>query len=253
MLQGMVCIVSGASSDIGRETVLELLREGAHVYAGSRRLDLLTEFQDSWVKTFGGSRVWVKRLDVTDENNVRDFVEDVISRHGRVDALINLAGYPMDRDLWNRGLTDLDWEDISKVFRVDLGGSFLLSKYVIPFMVKNKHGVIVNISSTPAIAGYDRGCAYTIAKAALLGLTKHIASEYGRMGVRAYTLALGNIETSTTKTALQDSYEKLAQESPAGRWGKPSEVASVISVLCSDKMSFVNGQTIVVDGGTIMF
>lgn len=252
VLGGRVCIVTGASSDIGRETVSELLREGAYVHAGSRRFDLLRSYRDEWARAFGENRVWVRRLDVTDENDVSKFVEEVFSHHRRIDAVVNLAGYPIDQNLWNRGLTDLSFEDISGVFKVDLGGSFLLSKYAIPCMVKNRHGVIVNIGSTPAIAGYDRGCAYTIAKAALVGLTKHIASEYGRMGIRAYTLALGNIETITTKKALSESYEALARESPAGRWGKPSEVASVISVLCSDKMSFVNGQTIVVDGGTVM-
>ncbi|MEM3095729.1 MAG: SDR family oxidoreductase [Nitrososphaerota archaeon] len=252
MLEGRVCIISGASSEIGEATVRELLAYGAFVYAGARRLELLLKWWNAWVKTFGDGRVWVQRLDVTDESSVRNFTEAALSRHGRVDALINLAGYPIESSLWNTPLTDLTYEEISKVFRVDLGGSFLLSKSVIPVMVRNRHGVIVNISSTPALSGHSRGAAYSIAKAALHALTRHIASEYGAYGVRSYTLALGNIETQATRTVMESMYEELATESPAKRWGKPDEVASVIALLCSDKMSYVNGQTIVVDGGTVM-
>lgn len=252
MLDGRVCIVSGASSEIGLATVEELLSKGALVYAGSRRVELLRRWRGEWAERYGGDRVWAEYLDVTDEDNVRRFVEAVLSKLGRVDGLINLAGYPIESRLWNARLTELTYEEVSSVFKVDLGGSFLLSKYVIPAMVRNRHGVIVNISSTPALAGHDRGAAYSIAKAALMALTKHIAYEYGGVGVRSYTLALGNIETSTTKAAMPEMYEELAMESPAKRWGKPAEVASVIAVLCSDMMSYVNGQTIVVDGGAVM-
>ncbi|GBC70014.1 Dihydroanticapsin 7-dehydrogenase [archaeon HR01] len=251
LLEGKACIVSGASSEIGVATVEELLREGAHVTAGSRRVDFLERLRDGWAARYGGERVYVGYLDVSDEDVVRDFVGQAVRRHGRIGGLVNLAGYNIDPGLWFKPCTELELKEIMDVFKVDLAGSFLMSKHVIPHMI-GAGGVIINISSTPAVAGYRYGCAYSIAKSALHALTRHIAWEYGGKGVRAYTLALGNIETSTTREAVKEMYEELAAESPARRWGRPSEVASVISVLLSEKMSFVNGQTVVVDGGTVM-
>ncbi|MFQ6011740.1 MAG: SDR family NAD(P)-dependent oxidoreductase, partial [Nitrososphaerales archaeon] len=105
----------------------------------------------------------------------------------------------------------------------------------------------------PAIAGYNRGAPYTIAKAGILGIVKHVAHEYGRYNIRTYALALGNIRTPKTYDHLtREQKLELAKETPMRRWGSPKEVAGTALILASDHASFVTGQTIVVDGGTVM-
>jgi NAD(P)-dependent dehydrogenase (short-subunit alcohol dehydrogenase family) len=117
----------------------------------------------------------------------------------------------------------------------------------------NEGGVIINISSTPAIAGYTEGSPYTIAKTANIALTKCIAREYGSNNIRAYSLALGNIATLATYGSMTEEYRhQAAQEPSMKRWGKPEEVAKVAACIASNNFSFATGNTIVIDGGTVL-
>jgi 3-oxoacyl-[acyl-carrier protein] reductase len=118
---------------------------------------------------------------------------------------------------------------------------------------KTFNGVIINISSTPAINGHIEGSPYTIAKAGIIGLTKHIAREYGIDNIRAYTLALGNIATNSTYYSMDKEHRLLAKkETSLKRWGKPLEVAKIAACLASNNFTYATGNTIVIDGGTIM-
>ena len=252
LVGGKVCVVTGASGEIGSATVKELLREGGVVYAGARRTTLLNALS-SELSSEERKRLHYAYLDVTDRRSVAEFIANVVDEQGRVDCLVNVAGYPMDERIWNKQLHQLTEEEIISILNVDLMGSFRCIAEAIPHMLRQRRGVIVNTSSNPAIAGHDRGAAYTIAKTALLALAKHIAKEYGRYNIRAYSLALGNIKTEPTVRGLTaEEFEKLAHESPMARWGEPSEVAAVIAFLCSDKASFINGQTIIIDGGAVL-
>jgi 3-oxoacyl-[acyl-carrier protein] reductase len=115
-------------------------------------------------------------------------------------------------------------------------------------------GVIINIASTPAIAGYTKGAPYTIAKAANIALTKCIALEYGSNNIRSYTMALGNIATLATYNSMTEiDRNKAAEEPSMKRWGKPEEVAKVAACIASDNFSFTTGNTIVIDGGTVLW
>jgi 3-oxoacyl-[acyl-carrier protein] reductase len=152
-----------------------------------------------------------------------------------------------------------------EIINVDLMGSVRLSKAVIKQMIKienekeynnnntRKGGVIINISSTPALSGHIEGSPYTIAKSGLIGLTKHIAREYGIYNIRAYTLALGNISTDATYFSMDNKHKSIAEEETSlKRWGKPEEVAKIASHLASNDFSYSTGNTIIIDGGTIM-
>ena len=157
---------------------------------------------------------------------------------------------------------------MEKIIEVDLFGSMRLCRAVLPIMMQNSSnmnhgsniiggreggGVIINISSTPAISGRVGGFPYSIAKSGNITLTKCIAKEYSRFGSRAYTLALGNIATPATLDSVTEQIIiKAALESPMKRWGKASEVASIAASLADDNFSYATGNTIVIDGGTVL-
>lgn len=252
LLQGKRAIITGAGKGIGRAISLALAGNGADVCVASRTSkdieSLLAEIRAKYkVRAVGVV------ADISKKNDVSTIVEKAVRELGGVDALVCAAGYPMVPTIWESKLHELSEDDFLKVFETDVLGSFKIIKEVLPLMSRQKNGVIVAFSSTPAIAGYSKGGPYTVAKAANLGLIKEIASEYGEKNIRAYAVAPGNIRTERTFDQLSESEKAtLAKESPMKRWGKPSEVAEVVSMLVSDKFSFVTGQTIVIDGGTVM-
>lgn len=193
------------------------------------------------------------RVDVTSKDDVSAMVARTLKKFkGRVDILVNNAGYPIEGELWDRPLHTISEESLKKVLDVDTLGAFRCCREVLPVMMKQRSGVIINISSTPAVAGYDKGAPYTIAKSANLGLTKHVAKEYGRYGIRCNTIAPGSIATQRNWERLSKSERRsLVSGIPLGRAGRPADVAGAALVLASDYTAFVDGQTVVVDGGEV--
>jgi 3-oxoacyl-[acyl-carrier protein] reductase len=191
--------------------------------------------------------------DISTKEGARGVVQQANSALGGIDILVCAAGYPLSPSIWEKSPHETEEEEIKLVFETDVLGSFRLVKDVIPIMISRKGGVIILFSSTPALAGYGKGGAYTISKAANLGLTKEIAAAYGGFNIRSYAIAPGNIQTERTYGPLsEDERKTLASEASMKRWGLPEEVANVAVALASDNLSFVTGQTIVVDGGTVM-
>ncbi|MHB8566700.1 MAG: SDR family NAD(P)-dependent oxidoreductase [Nitrososphaerales archaeon] len=252
LLEGKNALVTGAGKGIGRAIGLSLAENGANVCLSSRSLeDIETLSRDivssSLVKAFPLT------ADVSKKTDAKNLVHSALAKMGSIDILVCAAGFPLIGKVWEQSLHELDEDDFLSVFQVDVLGSFRMAKYTLPVMMKQKSGVIILFSSTPAIRGYNEGAPYTVAKAANLGLVKEIASEYGKYNIRAYAVAPGNIRTEKTFDRLSAKEKKLlAGEAPMKRWGEPREVASVVCALASENMSFVTGQTIVVDGGTVM-
>ncbi|MGA3297002.1 MAG: SDR family oxidoreductase, partial [Candidatus Bathyarchaeia archaeon] len=201
-----------------------------------------------------GRRSLLARVDFTDmkhvQSEVQNMVDSTIKEFGRIDVLVNLAGYPA-RGEWNKKLFELTAEDFFKPLNVDLFGSFLCSRAVAPHMIRQEKGVIVNVSSTPALSGHDRGFAFTVAKAGIIGLTKALAFELSPF-VRVNTVALGNVETAWTLELNQEELSVAREENLVKRFGSQEEVARTLVFLCSDDSSFLNGQTLVLDGGTTL-
>lgn len=212
MLRNKVAIISGASRGLGFEISKELAQRGATVIMCSRSRTS-AENSASLIK----GTTYAAKLDVTNSQEVGEFVRRVADRHKHIDILINNAGYPFDRAMWNKRFHEVAEEDLERVLDVDLKGTFRLSRATIPFMLENssstiprKGGVIINIASTPAIAGHTAGAPYSIAKSGVIAITKHIALEYGDRNIRAYTLALGNISTAATFASMTVTERKKA-------------------------------------------
>jgi 3-oxoacyl-[acyl-carrier protein] reductase len=177
-------------------------------------------------------------------------VDKVYQKYGQIDIMVNNAGYPIKDELWDTSFEQIQDQDLENVVDVDTIGTYRCCRRVLPIMVEKHRGVIINISSTPAISGYIKGAPYTVAKAANLGITKHIAAEFGKYGIRCNAIAPGTIATQRNWDRLTTHQRvDIVRSIPLGRAGKPEEVASVTLVLASDYTSFITGQTIVVDGG----
>ena len=145
------------------------------------------------IKKINSSKVFAAEVDVTSDNSIKNFVEQILSRFGRIDVLVNNAGYPFDKSIWSKRFHEVTDEELQKILEVDLQGTVRMSKAVIPSMLEKDSsknggvggGVIINISSTPAIAGHTQGAPYTIAKSGNIALTKCIAMEYGSENIRS--------------------------------------------------------------------
>jgi 3-oxoacyl-[acyl-carrier protein] reductase len=258
-LEDKVAVVTGSTGGIGFAIAKEFAEiNGAMPVVCSRACEQAERAK----KKITSSKVFAAEVDVTSDNSVKKFVEQILSNFGRIDVLVNNAGYPFDKSIWYKRFHEVTDEELQKILEVDLRGTVRMSKAVIPSMLKNDSGkkggagggVIINISSTPAIAGHTQGAPYTIAKSANIALTKCIAMEYGSENIRSYTMALGNISTLATYNSMTETDRINASEEPTmKRWGKPEEVAKVAASIASDKFSYATGNTIVIDGGVVLW
>ncbi len=240
-------MVTGSAKGIGFEIAREFASRSARVIVCSRRLKDAQEAASGIPNTEG------VELDITDDSSVERLANKLSADYGGLDILVNNAGYPFDRKIWYKEFHQVDDQEFGDVLAVDLRGSFRITRAAIPLMIKNGGGVIINISSTPAVSGHTEGAPYTMAKSALIAMTKHIALEYGQKNIRAYTLALGNIASEATFNSMTPAErEKAASENAMKRWGKPEEVARVAACIASDDFSFATGNTIIIDGGTVL-
>jgi 3-oxoacyl-[acyl-carrier protein] reductase len=249
LLKDKVVVVTGASRGIGFEIAKEFALRGGSVIVCSRSMTRA-------VKSAGlmKGKVYPEELNVTSPPAIiAKFLSHITERHKRLDILVNNAGYSFDRKIWYKKFHEVTEEELNSVMKVDLLGTFRLSQAAISHMLKNGSGVIINISSTPAIAGYTEGTPYSIAKAAIIAMTKHIAIEYGDNNIRAYTLALGNISTEATLNSMTATEKKKARlENSMKRWGDPKEIANIATSIADENFSFATGNTIVIDGGGVL-
>jgi len=164
-------------------------------------------------------KTFAAEIDVTNRSSIKRFLQQIVSDHERIDILINNAGYSFDRKIWYKKFHEVTDDEVDRIIEVDLKRSVRLSMAVLHSMLQNnpEEGVIINISSTPAIAGHIGGASYTIAKAANIALTKCIVLEYGDKNIRAYTLALDNIATLAKYYSMNENDRNKAAEEPSMR------------------------------------
>jgi 3-oxoacyl-[acyl-carrier protein] reductase len=245
---GRVAFVTGGSRGIGKGIVQLFAEEGAKVAFIDLNEEALAETTNELREK--GYEVYSKVANVTDYEQVEQAVKEVHDTFGSVDILVNNAGVIRDNLLFK--MTDSDWQT---VMDVHLKGSFNAAKASQKYMVEQKYGRIINISSTSALG--NRGQAnYAAAKAGLQGFTKTLAIELGRYGITANSVAPGFIETEMTRETaarIGISFDDLIKHSvagiPVGRSGKPADIANAVAFFADEKSSFVNGQVIYVAGG----
>jgi 3-oxoacyl-[acyl-carrier protein] reductase len=252
-LLGRVAIITGGSGGIGRSCALEFARQGADVVVQYNANKTAAEKVAEEIANLGRHAL-LKRVNFTDLKEaprmVQEMVDATVARWGKVDFLVNLAGYPAKGE-WNKPFLNLCPDDFLKPIYVDLLGSFICSRAVAPQFLKQEYGVIVNVSSTPALRGHDKGFAFTVAKAGVIGLTKALAVELAPH-VRVNTVALGNIQTEWVKELTREEFDTASSENLIKRFGTTEEIAKVVIFLCSDDSVFINGQTLVLDGGSVL-
>ena len=247
-LEGKVCVITGAGGGMGRVASLMFAAEGAKVVvaefgeeAGAETVRLVREA--------GGAASFVK-VDVASEASAREMIEETIATYGRVDVLYNNAGIMPEAD---HSVIDTDVATWDQVMAVNVRGVYLGCKFVIPHMVEQGSGSIINIASFVALLGCSvPQDAYTASKGALISLTRSLAVQFGPKGVRTNAICPGPVETPLLMDWLVKDEEakriRLARN-PTGRFGKPEEIVNMALYLASDESRWTNGAQMVVDGG----
>lgn len=234
---GEVGIVTGGGSGIG-ESIAELLVEnGVEIF-------ILSRSRGEETAQRLGTSCFFKSVDVSDFAAVQETIREIVDETGRIDYLVNNAGITRDGLLLR-----MKREDWKSVIDVNLNGAYNCSKAVVRSMVKNRTGSILNISSVSGLTGNPGQANYAAAKAGLIGLTKTLAQELGKRGIRVNALAPGLIDTEMTADLPSEHKEKFRQATALGRLGEPGEVAEAAGFLLSDEAQYVTGTVLRVDGG----
>nr|WP_263326861.1 glucose 1-dehydrogenase [Neobacillus sp. Marseille-Q6967] len=243
-LENKVAIITGGGGGIGRATAVRFAKEGARVLvadigeeAGIKTVHL--------IKENGGEAEFV-RVNMTKPEDVEHMVQKAVDTFGKVDILINNAGVKSDE----KKIPDVSLEEWQEVFDINTTGVFLGMKYVIPKMESG--GSIVNTASIAGIKGQKLVAAYSASKSSVMALTKTAATEFGKKNIRVNAIAPGIIDTDMVEDWKKTKkWPVLSTANALNRIGQPEEIANTILFLASDEASFITGETIVIDGGTL--
>lgn len=248
-LKGKVALVTGASYGIGFSMASALSKAGATIVFN----DINQEFVDRGLAAYEAEDIKAHGYvcDVTDEDGVKVLIEKIEKEVGAINILINNAGI-----IKRIPMHEMSAADFRQVIDIDLNGPFIMSKSVIPSMIKNGGGKIINVCSMMSELGRETVSAYAAAKGGLKMLTKNIASEYGEFNIQCNGIGPGYIETPQTAPLREDGHpfnNFIISKTPAARWGKPEDLAGPAVFLASDASNFVNGHILYVDGGILAY
>ena len=250
-LDGKTALITGASGGLGRITALEFAKEGAKSIAVhySRSEDKALKTLNE-IKNLGSNGITV-RADVSNYDDVKSMFALVEKKFGVIDILVAYAGYPAKKEDWFADPLNLPDDALDNPWNIDLKGSYHCIRAAVPYMKKQKHGKIILVSSTPGVSGDPVGLAFTIAKSAVRALVRSLAPVLGPY-ISINAIAPGSIGTEANlKNYTKKQIKDLIKTVPLKRFGEPVEVAKVVVFLASDDSSYINGQTIVVDGGEV--
>ncbi|WP_233269360.1 SDR family NAD(P)-dependent oxidoreductase [Alteribacillus sp. YIM 98480] len=250
-LKNKVAVITGGSGGIGKETALRFIEEGAKVVLVDINKD--TGEKVALNLREKGGEVMFLEADVTEEEDVKKYVEETVKKHGKIDIFFNNAGIEGDVST----VADYDAEVFKKVLDVNVTGVFLGLKHVLRQMEKQSSGSVINTSSMGGLVAHENFSAYVASKHAVSGLTKVAGIEYGKKGVRVNAICPGPIKTDMVKNAAQkfnpenpqEYYDKISVMVPDGRLGEPEEIANLVVFLGSDEAKYINGAAHSIDGG----
>ena len=242
MLKDKVCIVTGAGKGFGEEIAKEFYAQGA-------KLALITRSKediDNLMVKFDSERVLSICGDVSDGNIVSQFISQTINKFGVIDVLVNNAGMRFRKEF-----LDISNDELDQVLDVNLKSMVFLCQKVLPYMIKNNSGKIINMSSIAGTLGFANLSGYVISKAAIIGLTKSLAVEFADRNIQINALAPGFCKTSYFENFQEhkELYDFTLSRTPMNRWGYSKEIADVCVFLASDMSNYMTGEVLKVDGG----
>ncbi len=246
MLTGKIALVTGAGRGIGRAAAVRLAQQGAYVYLNYNGSKEAAEAAAAEIIQNGG-RAEAVQCNVADFKACGDMIEMIIKKSGRLDILVNNAGITKDGLLMK-----MSEEDYDSVLDVNLKGTFHTIRHASRYLLKQRSGRIINITSVSGILGNAGQANYSASKAGIIGLTKSAARELASRGILVNAIAPGYVQTEMTEHLPDKVKEQMLAQIPLGRAAKPEEIADVVLFLSSDQSSYLTGQVISADGGMAM-
>ena len=235
-------IVTGASGGIGNSIVEKLSKNGANILATGTKKEKLDELKSKF------KNLKILKFDISQSDKIEEFIENATNElGGNLDCIVNNAGITQD----NLAIR-MNFEEWKKVIDINLSSTFLLSKYSIKKMLKNKKGKVINITSVVGHTGNLGQANYTAAKAGIIAMSKTLAIEYARKNININCISPGFIKTAMTDKIDTKFKEMIISKIPSGRLGEPEDVANAVFFLASDLSNYINGETLHVNGGMYM-
>lgn len=239
-------LITGASKGIGAGLAKTFAAEGYNVILNYNKSEKEAKELENQLNTKGYSSLAIK-ADISDIKQVEDMVKTAQNHFGGIDILINNAGIALQKLF-----CDVTDEEYNNIFDVNVKGTFNCTKIVLPSMINNKYGKIINISSIWGMVGASCEVHYSASKAAIIGLTKALSKEVGPCNITVNCIAPGVIETDMNQNLDIDTIEQLKQDTPLGKIGTPSDIAHLALFLASEKANFITGQIISPNGGMVI-
>lgn len=239
-LQNKVCIITGAASGMGESEAIAFAQQGAKLIIADMNLEQANQVAEKIINA--GGEAFAFQVDVTQFDQLKQLVEFTLEKFGRIDVLLNNAGI-FDKYTNSLDTTEELWDTM---FAINVKAVFNLSNLVLPKMIEQGSGAIINIASIAGLVAQMGGASYTASKHAVIGYTKHLAAVYAKHGIKINAICPGTIRTPMTAKMLET---RPTDKIPLDRFGEASEVAELAIFLASDEARFMNGSCITIDGG----
>ena len=240
-LKGKNIIVTGASGGIGNSIIEKLNEFGANVLASGTKIEKLEELKKRFDK------IKILKFDISQSSKIEEFIENASKELGGLDCIINNAGITQDNLAIRMSI-----EEWKKVIEVNLTSTFLMSKFSIKKMLKNKKGKIINITSVVGHTGNLGQANYTASKAGIVAMSKSLAIEYAKKNININCISPGFIKTAMTEKLDDKFKEVIISKIPSARLGEPEDIANAVLFLASTQSDYINGETLHVNGGMYM-